>query len=248
MKRFNVSLWRSRHSLNHTQNHNHIHPRRSHRVHSVQRCATLSSCLLSVLAVMNAQASIAPGDLVITELMANPASVSDTLGEWFEVYNRSGSALDLSGLTISDNGSNSHAIASSIIVNADSYFVFGRNADSSVNGGYTADYQYSNFTLGNSSDDIILSFSGTVIDSVSYAGDSNFGIAGVSTELTATGFLATPTGFIYGAGDTGTPGAAGSDPTLDLGMPSPVPIPAAGWLMGSALAGLALRPGRRAGK
>lgn len=205
----------------------------------------LSSSLLSALIPVNASAAVAPGDLVITELMANPASVSDTYGEWFEVYNRSGAALDLSGLTISDTGSNSHSISTSLIINANSYFVFGRNADTSVNGGYAADYQYSNFTLGNSSDDIILSYAGVVIDSLSYAGDSNFGMAGISTELTSAGFVATPLGLTYGDGDSGTPGMAGSDINLDLSTPSPVPVPAAGWLMGSALAGLVLRPRTR---
>src|SRR5262249_54517288 len=39
-----------------------------------------------------------PGDLVITEVMANPSAVSDTTGEWFEVYvNRD---IDLNGLQI----------------------------------------------------------------------------------------------------------------------------------------------------
>lgn len=207
-------------------------------------CRLLACCMLSLSATSHCLSAISPGDLVITELMANPASVSDTNGEWFEIYNRSGSALDLSGLTISDTGSNSHQISSSVTIGANSYFVLGRNADSSVNGGYVADYQYSNFTLGNSSDDIILSYAGLVIDSLSYSGGGNFGLAGISTELTALGFLATPAGFSFGDGDIGTPGQAGSDPNLNFSTPSPVPVPAAGWLMGTALAGLALRPGR----
>ena len=29
----------------------------------------------------------APGDVVINEILQNPAAVADTAGEWFEVYN-----------------------------------------------------------------------------------------------------------------------------------------------------------------
>lgn len=202
--------------------------------------------LTTLLIAGQAQAAISAGDLVITELMANPASVSDSNGEWFEIYNRSGTTLDLEGLVMRDSGSNSHTVSGSLQILPDSYLVFGRSANSAVNGGYTADYAYSNFTLGNSSDDIVLDFGGIIIDSVSYAGDSNFGIAGVSTELTSLGFLATPVGLVYGDGDVGTPGFAGSDVNLDLSTTAPVPLPGAGWLLASALGGLVAR--RRARK
>lgn len=205
-----------------------------------------SLAVCSLLCISNVgMAAIVPGDLLITEVMANPASVGDTQGEWFEIYNRSGQALDLTGLVIRDAGSNTHTLSGPLTIAVDSYFVLGRSSDSAVNGGYTANYQYSNFTLGNSSDEIILEFSGSIVDSVSYSGDPAFGIAGVSAELTRTGFLATPAGMVFGSGDIGTPGSAGSDPTLGLTTPSPVPVPAAGWLMATALGTLVARTRRR---
>lgn len=210
------------------------------------RCFYLPLTVIATLLASHTQAAISAGDLVITELMANPASVSDTTGEWFEIYNRSGMTLDLEGLVIRDNGSNNHTVSGSLQMLADSYLVFGRSADSAVNGGYVANYAYTNFTLGNSSDDIVLEFGGIIIDSLSYAGDSNFGVAGVSTELTSLGFLATPAGFVYGDGDIGTPGFAGSDLNLDLNATAPVPLPGAGWLLASALGGLVAR--RRAAR
>lgn len=213
------------------------------------RRLSVSVIAVSLLPCSLSFAAIAPGDLMITEVMANPAAVSDTLGEWFEIYNRSGTSLDLDGLVIRDSGSNQHTVSGPLVINADSYFVFGRSADTALNGGYTADYEYSNFTLGNSSDDIILEFNNIVIDSLSYNGDPSFGIAGVSAELTSSGFAATPLGLVYGDGDSGTPGFAGSDSSLDLSAPSAVPAPAAGWLMASALASLMARrrrfPGTR---
>ena len=44
-----------------------------------------------------------PGELVITEVMANPASCSDDVGEWVELLNRSGRPVDLAGLELCDN-------------------------------------------------------------------------------------------------------------------------------------------------
>lgn len=42
------------------------------------------------------------GDIIITEIMANSAAVADADGEWFEIFNTTGTAIDLSGWTISD--------------------------------------------------------------------------------------------------------------------------------------------------
>ena len=180
------------------------------------------------------------GDLVISEVMANPAAVSDTVGEWFEVLNLSNDSLIIDGLLISDNGSNQHQVdtGNSILIEPDQYFVFGRNSDSSLNGGYTANYVYSNFTLSNTIDAIILAFGDTEITRLEYT--SGFGIAGNSMELfelpsTNNNYQLTPDSSIYGIGDNGTPGTMGSH---DLNVSS-VPVPAAVWLFGSGLLGMA---------
>ena len=181
-----------------------------------------------------ASAAIVPGDLLITEVMANPAAVSDTNGEWFEIYNTTDSVINLSGLVLRDNGSNQHTIsaADKLFVSGGSYFVLGRNGDSNSNGGYLADYTYSNFSLGNTADDIILEFDNTVIASLIY-NDSLFGTAGNSVEWNRTNFTLTPDTYVYGDGDIGTPGRKGStDPV------AAVPIPAAGWLMATAISSL----------
>lgn len=181
-----------------------------------------------------ASAVVAPGEITITEVMANPAAVSDTQGEWFEIYNHSGNELELTGLVLRDEGSNRHTITDALTLAADSYLVFGRNGDASSNGGYSADYIYNSFTLSNSSDAIILEFDDIIVASLSYDGGV-FGQAGVSAELTGNGFMVTPQTYVYGDGDIGTPGTAGSDPALQFEQPPEVPIPAAGWLMASAI-------------
>lgn len=72
--------------------------------------------------------NILPGDLVITEVMANPAGM-DTGQEWFEVYNASSAAIDLSGLTLDyhkSDGSEEHShVMEELVVEAGDYVVLG---------------------------------------------------------------------------------------------------------------------------
>jgi len=171
------------------------------------------------------------GDLIISEIMQNPSAVGDNLGEWFEVYNTSGSDIDLEGWTISDLGSESHTIANGapLIVAANSYLVFGINDDSATNGGVTVNYQYSSYNLSNSDDEIVLTCdplgASIGIDTVAYDGGPNFpdptgasmtlnpsnldGIDNNAGENWCEGTTA------YGSGDLGTPGTA-NDPCLNL--------------------------------
>ena len=193
--------------------------------------------ILLVGGLLPASAFASVANLFITEIMANPGAVSDTQGEWFELYNPTLDSIDLSGIVLSDDGANSHTISNSgpLLINPGDYFVMARNGDTTLNGGFSADYVYSNFSLGNSSDQIVFSdFSGELLR-LDYG--SGFVAAGQSTELlglpmTATSYGLTDGAHVYGLGDIGTPGAAGAY------SPSPVPLPAAVWLFGSGLAGL----------
>ena len=196
-------------------------------------------------------ASISPGDLVISEVMANPSAVSDFNGEWFELHNLSGNSLDLNGITMSDDDTDLHVVdfGGPLIINPNDYLVFGRNGNTSSNGGYAADYVYSGFTLSNGSDEIILSTGSVEIVRLEYT--SGFSETGVSRELAGTvGFLLDGTDYAlstspYGDGDLGTPGVAGgSSWTL---VTTPVPVPAAVWLFGTGLVGLMGVVRRRSG-
>ncbi len=189
---------------------------------------TIISCLSSPLAQA---ASV--NDLLITEIMANPSAVSDARGEWFELFNPTTESIDLSGLLLSDDNSLGQVITSAII-EAGSYFVMARNGDSSLNGGFTADYVYSGFSLSNISDQIILTGNTGELLRVEY--NAGFVPAGGSMELIDTimlpeNYAATTT--MFGAGDFGTPGEAGS-----FIQPSPIPLPTPIWLMVSGLLGL----------
>ncbi len=160
------------------------------------------------------------GDLIITEFMSNPGSVSDTKGEWFEIMNISQETLLITGLLIKDDGSNQFSIESDspIYLLSGELFLLARSDKSAENGGIITDYVYSNFTLSNSEDEITICLAdGTILDELKY--DSEWNIQkGVSLELDPSfmdsGYnemnkwnLATQA---YGDGDLGSPGSANS--------------------------------------
>ncbi len=177
------------------------------------------------------QQSVNPGDIIITEIMQNPAAVADANGEWVELYNNTASAIDIDGWTLRDSGTDSHVINNSgpLLVPANGFVVLGIDSNSTTNGNYTADYQYSNFVLDNTSDEVILAdLTGTVIDSVAYDGGVTFpNPNGASMALTVfiadnsvgsnwtTSTVREPS-FVGSSGDLGSPGTVGSDQTLPV--------------------------------
>jgi len=196
-------------------------------------------CILACCIPSTIQAA-SVSDLLISEIMANPAAVSDGNGEWFELFNPTSEAINLNGIKLFDDGSNEHIItsSSSLIINSGSYFVLARNDNSLINGDFIADYVYgSDFALTNTSDEIVLSDSDNNTLRLNYT--SGFVSNGASMELTSdtmllSNYIASTSA--YGVGDFGTPGSTGS---YNFAVaPSPVPLPGAAWLMVSGLIGL----------
>lgn len=168
------------------------------------------------------------GALVITEIMNDPDAVTDTLGEWFEVYNPSETPVDLRGLRVRGSGTEMFQVtaASPLLVPGRGYAVLGKNGDMTTNGGVSVLYAYgSAMDLGNGAatpDTITLLASDgtTVIDAVTYTNAASSGwpaVAGRSKSLRPPTLDATmndtpaawcPGGPAYGRGDHGTPGAA----------------------------------------
>jgi len=162
-------------------------------------------------------ASEAQDIIVINEIMINPSAVSDTKGEWFEIYNSSTLPVSLDGWTINDGNNDSFTI-NGAIVPANDYFVFGRNGDNSLNGGVGIDYVYSGMYLSNNGDALfIYNNEGILIDAVEYSGIHSFEIPnGCSIELinptkdNSRGCHWHESTVLYGNGDCGTPGAQNS--------------------------------------
>jgi len=197
-------------------------------------------------------ADLSPNALVITEYLANPLGISDADGEYFEIYNTTNHHLDLDGLIVRDDGSNSFTIAS-VVAMPHAFVVLSSSDGSSL--GFSPDYVYgSGMTLTNSDDEIgLYRPDDTLINKVSYSDGDQFG-AGIAHELAMLSG-STPT-LLYGPalgtdfvaasgalpfGNTGSPGSAGN--TM-LNVPT-VPLPAGVWMLLSALSMLGWTVQRR---
>ena len=155
--------------------------------------------------------------LIITEIMSNPAAVSDSRGEWFEILNMDSIVIDLNGWTIMDQENDTHLITTSIEINPGQYMVLGRNGNEAENGGYIADYIYSSFQLGNTEDKIIIiDGDDNIVDNVSYGNTFPYS-SGVSMYLKNINYdnnldsSWAASSSVYGDGDMGTPGRAWND-------------------------------------
>ena len=104
--------------------------------------------------------------------MADP-SVADADGEWFEVFNATGSIVYLDGVEVYDNTGESFTITDVWldVGTTNSYpgaVVLGNNGDSATNGGVEVGYVYTGFTLDNTTDAINIRAGATVIDTFEY--------------------------------------------------------------------------------
>ncbi len=154
-------------------------------------------------------------DLVINEIMQNPSIVTDAAGEWIEITNISNSMINLNGLILLDNDGEEHIISdNNLVVYPGEFVILGANEDSSINGGVIVDYEYSDYTLSNFFDEVILAHpSGIIIDEIHYDNGDTF-----PDEEGASMMLLDPTldnslgenwetaNMVFGTGDFGTPG------------------------------------------
>ena len=149
------------------------------------------SCLLSA----NAYAVDPPakaGEILVTELLAEPKQVADYYGEWFELVNVSGRTLDLNGVSIRDKDGEEIQINTSAPTNvryfaAGDRLVFGVWADTNVNGNISLDhvYDFTNFKLDKTGDEIYVYYGALLIDAVVW--DSTWGLTdGYATQLSPT--------------------------------------------------------------
>jgi hypothetical protein len=175
----------------------------------------------SMLAAQGPQSQA--GWVIITEFMKDPAFVTDTKGEWIEVYNAAPWRVNLEGCTLTDDSGSHHVISTGgagLRFMPGRYLVLGNNADINTNGGVHVDYAYSGFGLGNAGDQIILSRpNGAVLDRVDYDDGvlwPDTGGRSISVKLAARDQFLNDAGTNWcnsssplpAAGtDTGTPGA-----------------------------------------
>lgn len=163
--------------------------------------------------------AVAYGEILITEVMANPSALSDTEGEWLEIYNNSDHAISLNNLILERDDINIHTIAGELELAAGEYFVLSRTE--------TATEAANEYVYGS---DITLSNTGAVLSLYNEGSESEPGSLIFSLDYGGTGF---PTGTgasicldpglnnatdallgsswcisssLYSTGDVGTPG------------------------------------------
>lgn len=156
---------------------------------------------------------VAPGDLVITEIFADATGADGGL-EWFEVANTTGAEIDLAGLVISDDGGEDFTVASGAVA-AGQRVVF--SGEPGATPGVEIDFAASRFTLGNTADEINLTYRDVLIDRVAWdtaagwdvptGASLSFGLDPVADENNVAGAWCAAT-TAYQAGALGTPGAA----------------------------------------
>jgi hypothetical protein len=131
---------------------------------------------------------ISLGDLLITEIMYNPSAISDTEGEWFEIYNASSQSVDIFQLVIKKGSVVQHIVNEHILIEPQQYLALGR----SINASSSIDYIYgSDLTLTNTGDEIEI---------------ANYGSDGSDGQSIAT----------VNYGDAGFPSGTGASLNLDL--------------------------------
>ena len=109
------------------------------------------------------------GTVVITEVLANPGYVRDSLGEWIELYNPGAEALYLNGIELR-SGDESHVIiqATPLVIEAGGYAVIGASTDMRENGSVEVNYGWSDILLDNEGDNIELWRDGALLDAVAW--------------------------------------------------------------------------------
>ena len=161
-----------------------------------------------------------PGQLVISELMADPTKVADSVGEWVELFARAD--VDLNGLRLSASGATGArtiTAATCLRVPHGSFALFARNNDPSLNGGVVGAIDTFEFSLSQGAaaqerpHSLALLEDGLEVDRVTWLSAP----AGASFQLSADNldgaghelphrFCVAPEGTTYGLGDRGSPG------------------------------------------
>lgn len=165
-------------------------------------------------------AALVHGDLVLSEVMVDPALVLDARGEWFEVLNASPYVVDLIGLELTDLGADTYTVSGAVLVGPGAYALFAVRASADKNGGLPeADHVWTRrpFRFDNGSDEIVLSYDGLEFDRLAWGSSTGLiAPAGASLSLDPEATDATRNDDIgawcagssaYGLGDLGTPGA-----------------------------------------
>ncbi|MBW7881741.1 MAG: lamin tail domain-containing protein [Caldilineaceae bacterium] len=176
-----------------------------------------------------------PPSILITELMIDPNAVSDSAGEWIELWNPNPFAVNLANWTLADLDGETHHIGLELWLAPDSYAVLARNGDPAANGGVAVNYVYRGITLANTKDALLLvAPGGQEVDRVLWGASRDLvPPTGASLERIDPGppprWQPAAVPWPGSAGDRGSPGAPAplTPTTTPTSTPTPSPSPTA---------------------
>jgi len=158
-----------------------------------------------------------PGDILVTEVMADPVAVFDTTGEWFEVTNTTDREINLVNWQVTDFAGGGFTVTGDLVLSPKGTAVFGTSASLRDNGGAAVDFTYprAEFELANDGDAVGLRAGENTVTLLEY--DLRWPIkAGASLSLDPlfvrrdTGTVSQywcPSTTVMSGGDRGTPRA-----------------------------------------
>lgn len=135
----------------------------------------------------------APGELIITEFMANPSMVDDGAGEWFELF--ADADFDLNGLELGKVwepytvGDTVPAEGECREIKAGQTVLIARSLDPLVNGGLPTPDFVTKLSLNNSNSGVFVGHDGALLDHVPYMATSNGESTLLSVDLITPGAL-----------------------------------------------------------
>ncbi|OJH35114.1 lamin tail domain-containing protein [Cystobacter ferrugineus] len=168
---------------------------------------SLGTCLSPRTGLSRSVSRPHPGDLVFTEVMADPKAVADAQGEWVEVYARRD--VDLNGVTLANESGGRTVLDAPprcLEMRAGSYAVLAHGDDPALNGGLPPVLGTFGFGLSNTAGlhALRLSLDGVVLAEATWTGAA---VPGVSRQWEGTRECLAPEGARHGsAGERGTPG------------------------------------------
>lgn len=153
------------------------------------------------------------GDLVVSEVMRDPAPLAPEVGGWIELSNLSGLAVDLGGVLVSSARGGAWTLPAPTRLASGSSLVLGNVANPAVNGGVPVDLAWgAALVLHPSEDDgLTVSLDGTVFDALDWSPSAPWPAtpgASMSLDPAALDALAADDPLVWCAAPTppGTPG------------------------------------------
>ena len=118
----------------------------------------------------------AAGEVILTEWLSNPDTITEVNGEWFELHNVSAGTRTLTGCTVANQSAASSTLPAATVP-AGGTFLLARNGNAADNGGLAEDAVFSFALTTNGS--LTLTCATTVIDTVAWTGETS----GQTTQL-----------------------------------------------------------------